>query len=280
MRNRVAVSDRMDGGYGSISELITPNTTEAAQVLQLTGQQKWYLYYDYWAEGKYAVMESTDMVNWSKELKQDDIRFPYQRRHASFFPVSEEELFKLINHFSLLARYRMDDSCGKLLKEGAANEDFLQESYSLRTVSFWMKAEQTDGTQVLYDEGSDTTGLAIQFAKGRLQAATADGGKNAVVSAKIKDPGIWHHVAAVFSEGSLKLYVDGKLNDTVKTGFQKVDAHLGEGGFGRRFDKDAFGGSGEGADFRGVLSEAAIYNTPLQDADVAYLYKEEVKKMR
>lgn len=280
MRNRVAVSERIDGGYGRISELITPTTTEAAQVLQLTGQQKWYLYYDYWADGKYGVMESTDMVNWSKELKQEHIRFPYQRRHASFFPISEEELFRLINHFSLLARYQMDVSSGKLFKVETANEDFLQESYSLRTVSLWMKADRTDGTQILYDEGSENAGFVIRIEKGRLQASVADGGKNGVVSAQMKDTGSWHHVAAVFSEGSMKLYVDGELKDTAKTSFQTISAHSGDGGNGRRIGKDAIGGSGEEANSSGVLSELAIYDTPLQDADVSYLYKAEVNQMR
>jgi hypothetical protein len=52
-----------------------------------------------------------------------------------------------------------------------------------------MKADRTEGTQILYEEGSDDAGLAIRFAKGRLQAAAVVGGNSAVVSAQMKDTG-------------------------------------------------------------------------------------------
>jgi hypothetical protein len=274
MRNRMAVSDKLDSGYGSISELITPNMTEAPEVLQVTGQQKWYLYYDYWADGKYGVMESTDMVHWSKELPEDGFRFPYQRRHAAFFPISEEELFKLINHFSLLAHYRRDDAGGKLLKDAGAKEEGPQTSFSLRSISLWMKADRMKGTQILYDEGSNDAGVAVRLEGDQLQAAAADGGKSVTVSTPMKDTGTWHHVATVFSEGSLKLYVDGELKDAKTSSFiQTINAQPEGGAFGKRSGKYAFGGTGEGADFLGDLKEAAVYDIPLQEADVTYLYR-------
>jgi hypothetical protein len=99
MRNRLAVSDKLGGGYGDISDHLTPNVTEGAEVLKLAGEERWYLYYDYWAAGKYGVMESRDMLNWSEEIPQEEISFPFQRRHGCFLHVTEEELARLQQHF-------------------------------------------------------------------------------------------------------------------------------------------------------------------------------------
>jgi hypothetical protein len=318
MRNRWAQSDKLDSGYGQISPLITPNTTEGPEVLKLTDQNKWYLYYDYWAAGKYGVMESTDLTNWSKEIPAADIRFPFQRRHASFFPISEEELDRLINHYSLLAQYPMDQDDGQTLHDASPNEqdgavlgakwnknghtggalafdgksavklgdgksrtskDSLAEPFALRTVSMWLKADKAStaardaATQVLYDEGSDTAGLALRLKDGQLQAAVANGNRKLTIQAAWPADRAWHHAAAVFSDGTLKLYIDGaaKASDTVI--FKAVPAHPGDNGIGRRFGADAFGDPGDQDNdgFQGQIDDIAIYDIPLQAPDITRL---------
>jgi hypothetical protein len=318
MRNRLAVSDKLDAGYGQISPLITPNTTEGPEVLKLTGQNKWYLYYDYWAEGKYGVMESNDLTNWSKEIPANATRFPFQRRHASFLPISEEELDRLILHYSLLAQYPMDQDDGQTLHDVSPNEqdgavlgakwnknghmggalafdgkagaqlgngksrtskDSLAQPFALRTVSMWLKADtaSTTGTpagtptQVLYDEGSDTAGLALRLKDEQLEAAVANGNRKLTIQAAWPNDRAWHHVAAVFSDGTLKLYIDGAAKASGTAAFKSVPIHPDDNGIGRRFGADAFGDQGGADGFQGLIDDIAIYDIPLQDPDITRL---------
>jgi hypothetical protein len=315
MRNRWAVSDTLGSGYGQISPLITPNTTEGPEVLKLTDQNKWYLYYDYWAAGKYGIMESTDLTNWSKELPTNTFRFPYQRRHASFFPISEEELDRLISHYSLLAQYPMDQDNGQTLKDATSNQqngavlgakwsksghtggalafdgqaaaklgdgksrtskDSLALPFALRTVSMWLKADAPGDkfTQVLYDEGSDTAGLAIRLKDGQLQAAAVNGNQRVTVPVPGTVDRAWHHVAVTFSDGELKIYIDGSEKASARAYFKAVPAHPGDNGIGRRFGADAFGdtaGQSDTEGFHGRIDDIAIYDIPLQAADIARL---------
>ena len=269
MRNRYATSDSLGGGYAGITAAITPGVTEGAEVLNIPGRQAWLLYYDYWADGAYGVMKSVDMLHWSEELPAADCRFPYQRRHATFFHVTEEELFKLIYHYSLIKRL------GKNEGEGCIIDDrVMQEAFSLRTVSMWVKADEVQGTQMLYVEGDADAGFAVKIEEGILQAAAA--GREATpvtVSAAFTDTASWHHVAVVFTEGSLELYLDGELRDSARGGFARIDEHHVPGGLGRRIAQDAFGEQGNGATFDGLLDHVEIFNTSLQAEDVSYLFQ-------
>ncbi|WP_218090953.1 LamG-like jellyroll fold domain-containing protein [Paenibacillus solanacearum] len=276
MRNRFAVSDQLDGGYGDTSPQITPNVTEAVETLKLTGQQKWYLYYDYWADGKFGIKESNDMIHWSSELPKSSYRFPFQRRHATFLPITEEELSKLIQHFSVVARYGKEET-GPLQFDGKKTdvrftESKISDPFALRTVSMRVNAKGVRKTQVLYDEGEAGSGLAIKLENGQLKASVAEGGVQAAVSAEFKQTGVWRHVAVVFAEGAFKLYLDGQLVNETTAGFTKVGVRDKQGGLGRRFSEDAFGDKGDGAYFEGMLDAVTIYNTPLQDADVRFLF--------
>lgn len=97
--NKLAISDKLEGPYEVISDFITPDYTEGPEVLRLYEQKKWYLYYDFWKDGKYGIMESTDLKNW-KLVPEDQYRFPYQRRHGTFFRVTEAEFNKLLMNFN------------------------------------------------------------------------------------------------------------------------------------------------------------------------------------
>ncbi|CAG7652623.1 LamG-like jellyroll fold domain-containing protein [Paenibacillus allorhizosphaerae] len=281
MRNRLAISNLLDRGYGDMSSHITPNVTEAAETLQLSGQQKWYLYYDYWADGKFGVKESSDMIHWSPELPKSSFRFPYQARHATFLPISEEELFRLIQRFSVAARYPMDEAGplqfggkqdGVPFADKSSGIGSMRDPFALRTVSLRVNPKGIQKTQLLYDEGGVNGGLAIKLEDGRVKAAVAEGGARTTVSAELTKTGSWYHVAVVFAEGDFRLYIDGKLLNQTTASFKQVGTHDDRGGLGRRFSEDAFGDQGDGAYFEGLMDEIAIYNTPLQDADVRYFF--------
>src|SRR5690606_38070256 len=80
----------------------------------------------------------------------------------------------------------------------------------------------------------------------------------AVLSADLNDTQ-WHHVLVSFDRGAFKLYMDWQLVDATETGYDTVNSALNEAAIGARFGVDAFGGSGGGAHFNGVLDDIRMY---------------------
>ena len=305
---RYATSDRLTGGYGNISPIITPDFTEGPAVLQSPNDEKFYLYYDYWKFGRYGIKESADLVNWSDELPRESFRFPFQRRHGCFLPVKESELSTMLDAYSLEAHYEMDgggrtvsDSSGNdrdgenhgatpttgkvggalsfdgdndyVRLAGPSDSGFMHDEFSLRSVSMLIKVDPPlGGTQILYDEGGSTNGFAVRIHNGKLQAAVrAERGQTTVSTALRGGPSSWHHVVAVFNEGELSLYLDGSPRGKASTSYEVVGVHADSGGLGARFGEDAFGGSGGRANYHGKMDEVRIYSVPLQPEDVSYL---------
>ena len=73
-------------------------------------------------------------------------------------------------------------------------------------------------------------------------------------------PARWHHVAAVRSSGSIKLFVDGILAST-QSGFDAADYDLS-------VDHSLRIGFGPNDYFNGKLSEVKLYGRALSDAEI------------
>ena len=294
------------------SNYITPDETEAPEVFKLIGKNEWHLIYDYWAQGKYGLKSTTnpeDPTAWSAE--RTDARFPNKYRHSGIAITTEAELQSLLNTYSLEAQYNLEGTAQDSSKnnrngtfEGApvtttegginagyANMDgvddairladqsssgFMHDPFYMRSVSMWFKADDTNGTQILYDEGGAVSGLSIKLDGNKLFAGVASGAANNSVSADFTDTSSWHHVAAVFREGELLIYLDNQLAGITSTGISKIPTNNDVGGIGRRFNQDAFGGTGSGAYFKGMIDQVKIYSVPLFAEDVADLYEENV----
>lgn len=289
---RIASSAKLEGPYTSITtDWVTPINTEGSTVLKLPNRDKWYHIYDYWSQGKFGIKESTNIKDpkaWSNELPSDSYRFPFQIRHSSASYLTEKELWALIERYSLEVSYKFDSKTGTTAADSSVNKNdgsyvllngneskpkFMQDAFKLRSVSMWVKADRTKGTQVLYDEGGEEAGLAIKIENGELKAAVMEKSKKAEVAAAFPDTKSWHYVVVVFNEGNLSLYLDGQHMRSISADFKSVSSHAGTGGLGKRFDSDAFGEAVDGAYFKGMLDEVQIYTIPLQDEDVQYLYK-------
>ncbi|KRG16379.1 hypothetical protein ACA30_01345 [Virgibacillus soli] len=269
--NKLAVSADLSGPYEVISDFITPNYTEGPEILKIENKQKWLLIYDYWKYGRFGIKESTNLVDWSDELDSTKYRFPYQIRHATVFPLGEDELFQLMNHFSLEAYYpTVFHSYVSLATHSSSG--FMHNEFYMRSVSMWFKADTIVGTQVLYDEGGDKSGLGIRIKGGKLEAAVRSNGNQLTVSAESLETNKWYNVIVVFNEGNLNLYIDGKLAETNSFQSPFIENHPNPGGLGARFDTDAFGESAGKAIFNGIFRDCRIYTVPLQEEDVDYLF--------
>jgi hypothetical protein len=86
------------------------------------------------------------------------------------------------------------------------------------------------------------------------------------------DDGQWHHVAGVFEDGALLVYVDGNRKVLAWGGTTFGTGTVRYGFVGSRSEADAFdGGSGVAWRFHGELDDVRLYDRALSQAEVAHL---------
>jgi len=138
-------------------------------------------------------------------------------------------------------------------------------------ISFWMKPATLSGTQFIFDEGGITNGMALRLNGNTLEFATRDGGvdfqKNAGTHT-IPNDGAWHHVAAVYANDSIQLFLDGVAGLATYTGYpnSEISAHSGNGGIGQLDDGAGFGG-GSGNFYTGLLDDFRFFHNASLSAD-------------
>ncbi len=133
------------------------------------------------------------------------------------------------------------------------------------TIEAWInasqwKAQQWQGTIVGKDEGNQSGFVLRCGNNGSLSFTIGTGtGWPEVVSTPKMQANVWHHVAAVLSNDSMFIYIDGNLEGINPNGaiaHSTVDLHVGESsGFaGRVFD--------------GRIDEVRIWNTARTQAEI------------
>ncbi|WP_082593032.1 LamG-like jellyroll fold domain-containing protein [Paenibacillus sp. Soil766] len=249
---------------------------------------------------------------WSAEFAAGSFRFPYQVRHASVSDVSESEYWNVVNEYSRVAYFKMDGTSGStvtdssgdnnhatldgatwttagkingalnfdgtndyvLLADNSSNTGFMHNGFDVRSVSLWFKADNTNQSQVLYEQGGSAAGMALKIESGSLKFAVREGSLQQTVSTPYTDTTNWHHAVAVFNNGSLRLFLDGELKQFANAAFSSVSAHSDYASLGARRGQDAFGGSGNGAYFDGKLDEVRVFSVPFTIEDVLSIYNE------
>ena len=150
------------------------------------------------------------------------------------------------------------------------NVGFLHEAFKVRSVSLWLKANNTSGIQTLFEQGGNGAGFAIQINNGKLQAGIAgklSDGKTVErhsIETVFTDTTSWHKAVVVFNNGDFKLYLDGELKgskDKSKVNFTEIPGAPNDGGIGRRFGVDAFENNKElnGQYFNGMIDDVRLY---------------------
>lgn len=83
--------------------------------------------------------------------------------------------------------------------------------------------------------------------------------------------GAWHHVAAVHSlwDTTTRVYIDGVLHGSAKSGFLNRISDLDTAGIGRNKDNTSGGGQWF---FDGQMDEFSLWSRPLSDAEIEALY--------
>ncbi len=142
--------------------------------------------------------------------------------------------------------------------------------FSTHSVALWFKANSTAGTQVLFDEGGTTRGMAIRINNGNLEAAVRESSTPVTVSTSFSST-TWTHVAATFDNGVLKLYMQGAERASAMATFTLATQHSNTAGIGARAGQDSFGGTATGDYFGGLIDDVRIYDNALSLVEIGQL---------
>ncbi len=144
-----------------------------------------------------------------------------------------------------------------------------------KSIGLWFKADNVQTRQVLYSQGTTTTGLNLYIDAGELYFGTWNAN---TLGAVVKVPiaaNTTYHVVGVFGASRSALYVNGRVVASNPSPFASIASHpdpsitrgaiLG-GAASTRFHN----GTGvNGFNFRGLLDEVAVYNTALTAVQIA-----------
>jgi hypothetical protein len=148
---------------------------------------------------------------------------------------------------------------------------FLETAYSARTYSFWVKPTNLTGTKILFDQGGSSAGMACKLSGNLLSAAyRVSGTQYTTGSHTFPADGAWHHVAVVFSSGTLTCYLDGVASTSATSGSTSIAANSNNDGIGARNGTDAFGSSAANY-YNGKMDDLRLYYSALPVQKIADL---------
>lgn len=142
------------------------------------------------------------------------------------------------------------------------------------TLAVWVKSTLRESSGCIagvfrgHNHGDSPIGIWLEaraFGKIALRQRGSGDGAHALEAGSdwlLKGDGIWHHVVGVSANGSLRLYVDGRLqNDSA----QVAALESGKGTL-------RLGTHGEGDFFRGAIGEVRVYDRALTAVEARQLY--------
>ncbi len=151
-----------------------------------------------------------------------------------------------------------------------AGSGLMSAVFTTKTVMLQFKANATAGTQVIYDEGGTTQGLCLRLNNGALEAAVRASSAGSTLSTPLSKTG-WSHVAVSFNNGAFKLYLNGKEAGSATAAFTSVPSHTNAAGLGARNGQDAFGTTGTGDYYGGLIDDVRMYDQALTAAEIQRL---------
>ncbi len=296
----------------NLTGYITPLKTEGSTLFPVGN--RWHIIYDYWWSGKFGLKITANPADpgaWTDE--SSDLRIPFRARHCGITEIDQAALWELINHYNTENKVTFNETVNNrnvviegdaALKSGYVQLDGTDDgitlnnaadSFFMRTVSMWVKANDTQKSQLLYNEGDTAGGLGIRLEGGRLYAAASKGGAVKTAETSFEDTKKWHFVTVQYTDGVLQLYVDGTIKAELNTGFQpkqfdiinrgtRADADLRDPelyciektktdtgiGMGKAGAENAFGA--DAGYFDGYIGQVNTYTVPLLAEGVAELY--------
>ena len=128
------------------------------------------------------------------------------------------------------------------------NGGFLTAPIDRRSVGMWIKPDDLNGQETLYEEGNLARGIGMRLNNNLLEVGvinlysfTPINFDLFVLQAPFPNDGGWHHAAYTYDLGEFKLYIDGVAVDSVSTGIGSFALPSdSDGGFGGNFGTSVF----------------------------------------
>lgn len=150
------------------------------------------------------------------------------------------------------------------------------DAFAERTVSAWVTIDSTSATpNIIYEEGAGT-GIVLGYRAVSdtvvFRTSIAATAVEIASSSTFPEGTGWIHVAAVYDNGTMCLYINGTEEATDFNG-TSIPAHGSEPGIGGRQDFSSFseGGSEDSVSWQGKIDEVRIYNRALSPEEIAQL---------
>ena len=150
------------------------------------------------------------------------------------------------------------------------------------SVSAWIRTSSEDDQRIASFDRNEYWRLAIGDTDNDVggpglvgwRVLTSDGQVDYVSTRRVDD-GQWHHVAGVFDNGMMTIYIDGNAEPSTTGGSTFGTGTTRYGLLGVGSEADVFDGDqNAGSYFRGALDDVRIYHRALSNAEVAYLADE------
>lgn len=151
---------------------------------------------------------------------------------------------------------------------GGNSSGFLHDAFSKRTVSLWIKPVVTDNNRIIFDIGGSDNGLALRINANKLEAGVARSSSRTLVTTPFTSTA-WTHVAVVYDNGTLRLYVNGSLAASTNTNYGTINTTTNNSRIGVNNGTNAFNSTG--TYFRGNIDRMAIIGDALTQAEISQL---------
>ncbi|MEM6641606.1 MAG: LamG-like jellyroll fold domain-containing protein [Bacteroidota bacterium] len=152
------------------------------------------------------------------------------------------------------------------------DNQYLNKIFTQRSISLWIYPLATTGWIDIYNEGGSTNGIALRISEGRIEAAAQN---QQVIRAIISDPIVpndWTHVALVFDNGTLQLFINGSLSDSDQNlPFTAVNNHVSAGGLGKSLSGKAF--DDNRANFHGYIDEFIVTGNAISSPIISQYFQ-------
>lgn len=148
------------------------------------------------------------------------------------------------------------------------NVSYLQGAHSERTIAFWMKSASNTGNRLIVDIGGSDDGFALRLNSNTLYAGVASNNARSTISAPYNFTG-WKHIALVYKERTLRLYIDGNLAASTTTlNFTSLGTTTNASRIGSTNGTNAFNTTSGYTLFNGRLDDFGIFSVALEQSEI------------
>ncbi|MEQ9438327.1 MAG: LamG-like jellyroll fold domain-containing protein [Cyclobacteriaceae bacterium] len=149
------------------------------------------------------------------------------------------------------------------------NDQFIHDAFDQRSVAFWLKRNNSNGIQDVFDEGGSTNGFALRLNGGNLQFAVRNNNTQRTLSSPFP-VGEWHHVTAIFNQGKIALYIDGsQVASNNNVPYNTIGDHGNDGGLGGSNSSNAFNQSSN--NLNGFIDDFYLFSNALSQNQIDQL---------